>query len=423
MDLHRVDVLDGPPVSRRRRDQRDEGNAEPRCRGERAQPSGALARRPRTDRHRQREHREREEMDRIAAFLKRGATVGRQDRHAERVRQQRQRDQAERAPGAQPSEHEGRTQGDRQEPVGGCEPHDPLAEERQRPSDPCQRRGLVDAAEPADEAALDLGRRGGGVRRADRREAEQDHRRQEDAGHRDEYRDPADRQRAREHEEDHEEERLGPGQDRERRARCSRQHMVTGVGEEGAGRQERGERNLHARQCAPGEGSGPQERDRRDERDLAPRAPGERRPSGQEPRADRHADAQRLGHREGGPDDQGARREQQGPQRRGRPGDRRAGIEREARALGEVAREVQVDPRVIQRKPGSAGDLTLAEREDRQRDQRGGGDNEIIPPPPDVSRDLHLTQPRAAPEGRCGGCARMKVYSSYSMGFRPSGRT
>src|SRR5438094_842860 len=82
-------------------------------------------------------------------------------------------------------------------------------------ADPRQRRRLVDAAEPPDEAALDLGRRGGGIRRADRREAEQARRRQEHDRHDDEHGDPADRQRACDDEEDQQQERLGPRQHRE----------------------------------------------------------------------------------------------------------------------------------------------------------------------------------------------------------------
>ena len=73
---------------------------------------------------------------------------------------------------------------------------------------------------------------------------------------------------------------------------------------------------------------------------------------------------------------------------------------------------MQVDPGIVQRESGGAGDLALAQREDRQRDQHGGDDDKIIPPPPNVLDDLHLAQARAAPAARRGGCARMKVYSS-----------
>src|SRR5262249_47740265 len=89
-------------------------------------------------------------------------------------------------------------------------------------------------------------------------------------------------------------------------------------------------------------------------------------------------DARGLGHeqrrarhsRDGG--------EQQRPQRRGGSSDWHARVVRESSAFGEVAREVQVDPRVVERKAGGAGDPPLAGQEDRQRQRRGEEDEDVV---------------------------------------------
>ena len=70
----------------------------------------------------------------------------------------------------------------------------------------------------------------------------------------------------------------------------------------------------------------------------------------------------------------------QGPQRGARSRTRLAGIEREPLALGEVARELQVDPGVVEREPGrrlATLEVRPPERATQDRDQDGHGGADI----------------------------------------------
>src|SRR5205814_9593696 len=66
--------------------------------------------------------------------------------------------------------------------------------------------------------------------------------------------------------------------------------------------------------------------------------------------------SKRLGERDGGARDHRSGGEEQRPQRRGGARDGMARVVGESVAGGEVAREVQVDPRVVEREAGGAGD-------------------------------------------------------------------
>jgi hypothetical protein len=57
-----------------------------------------------------------------------------------------------------------------------------------------------------------------------------------------------------------------------------------------------------------------------------------------------------------------------------------ARIEREAGALGEVPRELEMDPRVVERKAGRSRDQPLAGGEEHEREQRRRGYERIVNP-------------------------------------------
>src|SRR2546426_1437608 len=201
---------------------------------------------PAPQRNRQRERHEREKMNRIPTLLKRRAAVRREQSHTERVREERERNRAERAARATPCYDERWNERERQKPVGGREPANPCREERPRAPDPRERRRLVDAAEPADEPAFDLGRGRGGIQRAHGPQAEQRGGRHGHDRHERERRSPAERYRTSEDEEGDEKEGLRPRQDGQRRARRRCQQTIVPRREESGGHQERGERDLHA---------------------------------------------------------------------------------------------------------------------------------------------------------------------------------
>ena len=70
-----------------------------------------------------------------------------------------------------------------------------------------------------------------------------------------------------------------------------------------------------------------------------------------------------------------AGRQDQGPERRRRAGDGNAGVVDEATPLGEIPREVQVNPRVVEGERGEPrcpGDLPLPEPEEAERERQGG---------------------------------------------------
>src|SRR5215510_5446866 len=88
--LHRVDVLHGPPVARSGRNQAGERQGQP-DRGENATPS-----RPRRrERGREDDEGQWEQVRRVSPLLECGAAVRRQERHGERMDDERQRRKAE----------------------------------------------------------------------------------------------------------------------------------------------------------------------------------------------------------------------------------------------------------------------------------------------------------------------------------------
>src|SRR5439155_11738932 len=94
-----------------------------------------------------------------------------------------------------------------------------------------------------------------------------------------------------------------------------------------------------------------------------------------------------------------------------------------ARALGEVAREVQMDPRIVERESGAAGDLLLANQEERQRERRGGENGEVSACAAQGLRASPACTPRTrSGDGRpaaCRGNGRTAARSPSSPGGAP----
>src|SRR2546428_13866764 len=86
--------------------------------------------------NRQRERHEREKVNRIPTLLKRRAAVRREQSHTERVREERERNRAERAARATPCHDEPWNERQRQKPAAGVEPASRFRAERPRAPEP-----------------------------------------------------------------------------------------------------------------------------------------------------------------------------------------------------------------------------------------------------------------------------------------------
>ena len=94
--------------------------------------------------------------------------------------------------------------------------------------------------------------------------------------------------------------------------------------------------------------------------------PGAREPGRRERGAEGRRHAHHLGDQRVTAPDREERGEEQRPERRGRARHRHAGVVREAVPLGEIPRELEVDPGVVERKAGHAGQLMLPDEEQRE---------------------------------------------------------
>ena len=115
-------------------------------------------------------------------------------------------------------------------------------------------------------------------------------------------------------------------------------------------------------------------------------------------------------------DDGGARAEQERPQRRGRAGHRHARVVGEAGALGEVAREVQMDPRVVQRKPGSA---RRSAARARRRARAGAGSRRRRARQRATGRAPPSSSPRPGTRGADGAARRLRADEGVARVARP----
>src|SRR5439155_23173077 len=189
--------------------------------------------------------------DRVASFLEGGAAVRREERHAERMREEREHDEAQGAARASPRQDACGDERNRKKPVSRREPDDPFRKERQRPSDPRERRGLADTSEPADETPLDFRGRGRRIRRAGGREAEENCRRHHHGRHDGENGHSAERERARRGEKRDEQQRFRERKRRQRYVDGRRERAYVRVSMERGGYQTGGQRELHGGPGSP----------------------------------------------------------------------------------------------------------------------------------------------------------------------------
>jgi hypothetical protein len=375
MDLHRVDVLHAPRVSLGGGPERNE-----REREEDGEHHAARAASEATEREGAQHDRERQQVDRVAAFLEGRSAIRRQQGHAEGMRDDDHAGDGKGAGAPRRCDPE-RAQGcPRQQPVRLHQPPRPFRHERAGPSPPRQRGRLPHTAEPAHEAAFDLGRGRGRKRRADRRPRERHRGREHRHADGHEHRDAPPREPPREQQERKQQQRLGT---RERGACAQRRRPRGAVARQRQQRrrhQERRETHLHAGQRAPGDRPHPQQRHPRRERDVGGSAPRQARAAHDERRAQRDRHPERLGGGERSAADEGGRRQQQRPRGRGGARHRHARIVGEAGALGEVAGEVQMNPRVVERKAGAVRDGALAEDEEHEGHDDGEDDERVVSP-------------------------------------------
>ena len=316
-------------------------------------------------------------MDRVAPFLKAGAAVGREQRHPERMGEQRETDHAERAPASPPGQRQGQ-QHQRQQRVRLPEPGDPLARERPRPHQECLGQRLANAGEPAEQAALDLGRRRRRVRRTDRGPRERHHGCQHDGGHEHERRDPPDVRAG------------GPGPGA----------ATAAPPPDEPGPPASASATVHASRSRARASSAPATSSAASVTSIpesppqaigpvhskataatvatagdAPHASAARRVTIAAPTRTGHTD--HLDHRHRGAGHEGAGRQQQRPQRRRRARHRSPRVVDEPKPLGDVAREVQMNPRIIERKPRHPRNQPLPNAEQDERQRRGDKELEV----------------------------------------------
>ncbi len=270
---------------------------------------------------------------------------------------------------------------DGQEDIDRHEPGRPLSLESPGPHEQGLGHRLPGAREQTDEPALDLGGGGRGKRRPRRPEIEGDPGREHGGGNAERGEAPLQGQRAAEPEQGHEQDRLGAGE----RGRADEERgegdAARGMSAERPGDEEGGQRHLH-----PGERS---PRHRRAQRRHEPGAkpqeglarPLDGEPTGQPCAAHGRGHARDLDPRDVSARDREEPGEEDRPEGRRRARDGDAGVVGEAPSLGEIARELEMDPRIVEGKArGAQGsrDLALAEKveadgggEPRQ-DQPGG---------------------------------------------------
>src|SRR5439155_703121 len=191
-------------------------------------------------RDRERDHDERQEVDRVASLLEGWAAIGGEQRHAQRVSDERERDEAEGATRSTPHQDERGSECHGQEPVNRRQPDDPFPEKCERSSHPRERRRLAHTAEPPNEAPLDLGGGGRRIRCAGGPEAEEDGGRHDHERDDREDADAAEGQRARGDEEWDEKERFWTRQHGQCCARGGRELVIVCVREERGGQRETG---------------------------------------------------------------------------------------------------------------------------------------------------------------------------------------
>jgi len=262
---------------------------------------------------------------------------------------------------------------DGQEDIDRHEPGRPLRLESPGPPEQGLGHRLPGAREQTDEPALDLGGGGRGKRRPRRPEIERDPGRKHGDGNAERGEAPLQGQRAAEPEQGHEQHRLRASERGRADEEPGERDAARGMSAERSRDEEGGQRHLH-----PGERS---PRHRRAQRRREPGAkpqeglarPLHGEPTGHPCAAHRGGHARDLDPREVSARDREEPSEEEGPEgrRRARNGD--AEVVSEAPSLGEIARELEMDPRVVEGKArGAQGsrDLTLAEKIEAE----GGGE-------------------------------------------------
>ena len=166
----------------------------------------------------------------------------------------------------------------------------------------------------------------------------------------------------------------GDGEDGERERRAFRIGPLAQMEDHPPEREQDEERDLHPRQGRPDEPAGRQGEPGGEggeplpEAELAGEAPG-----GVDP-GEVEGDAEELGPDHDAPRQEEEEREEGGPERRRRAGHHLAGVVGEPGAVREVARELQMDPTVVQRKAQpalEAGDLRERGSAGRRRGRPG----------------------------------------------------
>ena len=368
--LHGLDVLDRPGMARGRRrqgpehaDQQGEAGETPHRRAGAPAARRVLRRRrwcagrrrPEAGQRRDRDHeRQGQQVDGVAALLEARAPVGREQRHRDRMREQRARRHERGAAHAPAERHEAGQQEDGQRHVDAPEPGGPLAEIVARPAEQCGGEGLPHAAQRAQQAALDLGRCAPGQEASDRGHVEHDPRQQAGRDGDEPPEGTAPGQRPGEPAEGHQQERLGPRERGEAQGDRGGRLAPVRAEHQAPGHEQRRERDLHAGERAPQHRPGQRGEDRGQQRQLLTPGPPVREAAGEPRGGERAADPEGLGQRGIRPSERERSAQQQGPEWRGGSRDRLARVVGEAPPLGQVPGELHMDPRVVQREGAEA---------------------------------------------------------------------
>ena len=188
----------------------------------------------------------------------------------------------------------------------------------------------------------------------------------------------ASRERAGQPEERHQQHGFGARESSEPEHDATRPGAAPRVQHEGGRHQQRGQRDFHAGERAPYHRPGHRHQHGGKEGDVVTPGPDQGEAAGQPRSPERGGDPQHLGQDGVAAEHRERPAEREGPERCGRARHRHARVVGEPAPLGQIARELHVDPRVVEREglqTKHARDLARLQQEesDRERECDGGG--------------------------------------------------
>ena len=418
MHLHGVDVLHGPGIPSRRRRGAAASAATRKRAATRARRSLGHVR-VRSSAGDRDDDRQRQEVDGVAALLEGRPAIGGEQRHADRMQHEGRRGPCGRAPRIAPDHPEPEGNEERQERRSPTRASGPTRARTVPAARTASAQRLAGARKESDQTSLDLGRGGGRQRRPGGGEIERDPGRRTQGGHADEDRRPSRGDRPRHPDERHQQQGFRPRKRRETKQHGRRPVPPRPHDSSSAAVTSSAARQTSMPDSAP-QTSGPA---------IAVATPA--RTASHRSLVHRAASLGDQCGREAGGDASHLRPEELAPisakppastsVQRGavEPGDRHAGVVGEAVPFREIPREVQMDPRVVERERGEAPgarDLRLAELEEAESERERRRHARARRPGPSA-------RTARSPLGRESPASARERVAGVLHRIRPSGRT